>query len=82
MGSRLKEKASEWFHLKPELIDAQFEDFLTQLRGMFFHRLSKAMRRRKFEECIWKRGEAFSEYFHKKMILANHVPVDSDEWII
>lgn len=37
------------------------------------------MRRRRFEECTWKRGEAFSEYFHKKMILANHVPVDSDE---
>ncbi|EFN63234.1 hypothetical protein EAG_07298 [Camponotus floridanus] len=34
MGSRLKEKASEWFHSKPELIDAQFDDFLTQLRGI------------------------------------------------
>lgn len=81
MGSRLKEKANEWFHSKPELIEMDFENFLREMRAMFLHRPSKLIRRKKFEERVWKKGELFSEYFHDKTILANHVPIDSDEMI-
>ncbi|XP_033217934.1 uncharacterized protein LOC117173458 isoform X3 [Belonocnema kinseyi] len=40
---------------------------------------NKLERRRLFEERKWKFNEAFCEYYHKKLILANQVPVDDEE---
>jgi hypothetical protein len=79
MTLRLKGKANEWFHSRPELIEMNFESLLSQIKAMFCHQLNKLARRRKFEGRVWKRGKPFSEYFHEKTILANHVPIDAEE---
>jgi len=78
---RLKGKASEWFHSRPELIEMNFEGLLSQLKTMYCHRVNKMVRRKKFEERVWKKGELFGEYFHEKTILAIRVPIDADEMV-
>lgn len=37
------------------------------------------VRRKKFEERIWKRDETFANYYHEKTILANQVPINANE---
>jgi len=76
IGVRLKKRAFDWFHSKPEFIRMPFEVLLGQMRAMFRHRESKLALRRKFESRIWKKEEAFREYIHEKIILGNRVPVD------
>lgn len=48
---------------------------LEELKAMFSHRQNKVVMRKQFEDRTWRRGEAFSEYLHDKVILANHVPM-------
>ena len=79
LGMRLKGKAHEWFHSKPEYISLTFESLLVELRSMFCHRLNKMVIRRKFEDRIWKKNETFHEYVHEKIILGNRVPIDENE---
>lgn len=40
------------------------------------------VRRKKFEERIWKRDETFANYYHEKTILANQVPINANEMVI
>lgn len=56
------------------------DNLLASLRTMFAHRSSK-VKRRTFEIRVWRKGEAFGDYLHNKIILANHVPVDNSEII-
>lgn len=49
IGMRLKGKALEWLHPKPEYIEMPFDAFLAELRGMFHHCQSR-MVARAFEE--------------------------------
>lgn len=79
IGMRLKGRALEWLHSKPEHIGMHVDSLLTELRGVFHFPLSRLIRRRQFEERTWKRNETFQEYAHDKIILANRVPVDEEE---
>lgn len=81
IGSRLKGKAINWFHSKPEHIGLAVGDLLAELRSMFSYKQNKVTIRKQFEERVWKKDEGFSDYFHEKLILANHVPVADDEII-
>lgn len=69
IGMRLKVKALEWLHSKPEYIEMPFDTFLAELRGMFQHRQSKLVSRKAFEERTWKESETFREYLHEKIIM-------------
>lgn len=78
-GMRLKGRALEWLHSKPEYITMTFDQLLDELRAMFYRRQSKIVMRKKFEERVWKKEETFHEYFHEKLILGNRVPISDDE---
>lgn len=79
IGSRLKGKASTWFHSKAEHVGMPLVELLANLRTMFGHRSNKVAKRRLFENRIWKRSEAFGDYLYDKIIMANQVPVDDSE---
>lgn len=81
IGMKLKKKALEWFHSKPEFISTTFDALILELKMMFGHRQRKIMTRRKFETRIWKKDETFHEYVHEKVILGNRVPIEADEMI-
>lgn len=82
MALRLKRKALEWLHSKPEYIGMPLDEFLKEMRGVFWHRENKIMLRMIFENRAWKKDETFSEYVHKKTILGNRIPIDKGELII
>ncbi|XP_033217931.1 uncharacterized protein LOC117173458 isoform X1 [Belonocnema kinseyi] len=79
LSSKLRSNALEWFHSKSDHIEMSMEDLLKDMKQMFDHRPNRLERRRLFEERKWKFNEAFCEYYHKKLILANQVPVDDEE---
>lgn len=79
VGMRLKGRALEWLHSRPELIEVSMEALLCELKAMYDHRPSRVLLRKKFEERVWKKGEAFGEYVHQKIILGNLVPIDDEE---
>ncbi|XP_011884081.1 PREDICTED: uncharacterized protein K02A2.6-like [Vollenhovia emeryi] len=79
IGMRLKGKALEWFHSKPEFIEMKADELLTALKGMFYHRPNKIVLRRKFEERVWRKTESFHDYVHEKVILANRISVSDDD---
>jgi len=81
MGSKLKKRAFEWFHSKPEYIAMPFEELIKKFKAMFQRRESKAVLRKKFENRTWKRDETFHEYVHEKVILGNRVPVEQEEML-
>lgn len=79
IGSRLKKRAFNWFHSRAEHLEMSVNDLLDGLRKMYAHRLDRVAMRKQFEQRIWKRDEAFSDYLHNKIILANRVPIDEAE---
>jgi len=81
VGMRLKDQALKWFHSRPEHLEISVEELLAEMRKMFDHRPAKITLRKNFERRVWQATELFSEYFHKKVTLANRVPVDEDEAI-
>lgn len=81
IGSKIKKKAYEWFHSKPEYMSMPFEELIGEMREMFQRRESKASLRKKFESRTWKKDETFHEYVHEKTIMGNRVPVDRDEML-
>lgn len=81
IGMKLKRKAFEFFHSRPEYVSMPFELILEKLKAMFQRRESRVMMRKKFESRIWKREETFHEYLHEKIIMGNRVPVDENELI-
>lgn len=81
ISSRLKGKALNWFHSKPDHIVLSATSILEEMKRMFDHRPSKLALRKEFEQRIWRVGEAFSEYYHDKVILANRIPIEMDEII-
>lgn len=81
ISSKLKGRASEWFHSKPDHLTLSIEDLLAGMKKMFDLRQSKLSLRKKFEERTWQADESFTSYFHDKTILANRVPITDDEVI-
>lgn len=81
IAMRLKGKALEWIHSKPEYVAMSFDALLGELRSMFQHRQSKMALRKKFEDRMWKKEETFHEYVHEKIITGNRVPINNDEML-
>lgn len=52
IGMRLKSRALEWLHSKPEYINMPVDDLLKELKGMFYHQPSKIAMRRQFEDRV------------------------------
>lgn len=78
---RMRGKAAEWFHSRREHLAMPIEELLGDLQKMFQSHTSKMERRVQFEERQWKRDEKFADYFHHKVILANHMKIDEDELV-
>lgn len=78
IGMRLKGRAYEWFHSKPEYLRLSFE-LLRELRRMFQFQQSKVTLRKKFEERSWNKAESIHEYVHDKIILGNKISIPDDE---
>lgn len=81
VGMKLKKKALEWFHSKPEHIEMTFDALIGEIKKMFSRRQSKVALRKKFEGRFWKKDETFHEYFYEKMTLGNRVPIAADEML-
>lgn len=79
VGMRLKKRALEWFHSRPEFISMGFDTLIDELRLIFHHRRDRVAVRRMFEARVWRRGETFREYVHEKVIMGNRVPIEADE---
>lgn len=79
IGMRLKGKALEWLHSKPQFLEISVKALLCELKTMFDHRPSRMKLRKDFEEREWKKGETFSDYVHQKVILGNRILIDEDE---
>lgn len=79
IGTKLKGRALDWFHSKPDYIAMTSNELLAGLRSMFCHRPNKIALRRRFEERTWMKGESFHDYVHEKVIMANKITVDEDE---
>lgn len=78
MGMRLRGRAQEWMHSRSEFIEMSIDNLLKEFEGMFHHRPSKIITQKQFQDRIWKRDEAFEEYFYDKVIKANRIPIDDD----
>lgn len=81
IGSKLKGKASAWFHSRPEHLELNSENLMIEIKSMFDHRTSKLTLRKEFEDRKWKNTESFGEYYHEKIILANNTSVDEEELV-
>jgi len=62
LGMRLKGRALEWFHSRPEHLELSVEEILAKKKKIFDYRQSKLKRRKQFEERMWKTGKSFSAY--------------------
>lgn len=79
ISSRLKDKALNWFHSKPDHLELSVDELLDRMKEMFDLRPTKLTMRRNFERRMWQSKESFSDYFHDKVVLANRVPIDEEE---
>lgn len=79
VSSKLKGRTFKWFHSKPDYFILSVKDLLTKMKEMFDLSQSKMLLLKKFEKRAWKTDESFTDYYHDKIILANHVPIADDE---
>ncbi|XP_071553456.1 uncharacterized protein [Temnothorax nylanderi] len=54
-------------------------DILSNERQLWRERPSKVDRLKKFESRVWQPNESFNNYYHKKLILGNLVPIEEDD---
>lgn len=78
---KLKQRALQWFHSKPEYLEIPVTELINQMKRMFDHRPAKMELRRRFEKKSWRNDDSFSDYYYDKAILASRVPVDEDELV-
>lgn len=76
VGMRLKQKALQWFHSKPEHLEISVDELIERMQSIFEHRPTKMDLRRQFEKRFWRNDETFSNYFYDKTILTNRIPID------
>ena len=79
ISSKLKGRASIWFHSKSEHLQKGVNDLLKEMETMFDHRPGKLAQRREFEARVWQHSENFCDYYHDKLILGNRVPISEEE---
>jgi len=76
---KVKEKAQRWFHSNSNHLNLTVETLLREMKKMYGRETDCLVRRKKFEDRIWKRDETFADYYHEKLILANQVPISANE---
>lgn len=79
LGAKLTGDAADWFHSVSAHLLLTVDELLNKMRTMFDRREKRLSLRKEFENRMWLQGETFCEYFHKKLILANKVPIDEEE---
>lgn len=79
--SKLKGRASEWFHSKSQQLHLSVNQLLEHMKTMYNHRPNVLLLRRDFEKWKWLSSEPFSDYLHNKIVLANRVPIPEGEVI-
>lgn len=79
VGMKTKDRASQWFHSRPEHLQMPIDELMRKMNDTFNFRPAKVDRRRQFERRIWRSDESFSNYYFDKIILAGRVPVDEEE---
>jgi len=81
ISMKLKKRALQWFHSKPEHLEVSVNELLDHMKRMFDHRPTKMDLRRRFEKRSWRNDEFFSDYYYDKVILAGKTSVDENELI-
>lgn len=81
LGAKLTGEAAEWFHSVPAHLSLPIDELLRRMEAMYDRREKKMALRREFENRVWQHSETFAEYFHKKIILANKIPIEEDELV-
>jgi len=81
ISMKLKKKALQWFHSKPEHLEVSVNELLDHMKRMFDHRPTKIDLRQRFEKRSWRNDESFSDYYYDKVILAGRTSVEEDELI-
>ncbi|XP_076660361.1 uncharacterized protein LOC143363699 [Halictus rubicundus] len=76
IGMRLRGKAQEWMHSRPDFLELRAHELLFEFEQMFYRRPSKVLVRKQFQERVWRREELFEDYLHYKLIKANRIPID------
>lgn len=79
--SKLKGKALQWVHSKPNFAIDGVNMLLNEMQDVFQSKDSKLVLRKKFEERKWKAGEAFIEYFNEKVLLSAPIQLSEDEFV-
>ncbi|XP_055908998.1 uncharacterized protein LOC129943517 [Eupeodes corollae] len=79
IAAKLKGKALQWLHSKPDIATISIDSMLEEMRTLFDNRTSKLEIRRKFESRKWLSSEIFQNYFHDKLILANKMELAEEE---
>lgn len=79
IGAKLTGDAGEWFHSVPAHLSLTVDELLRRMEAMYDQRERKLTLRKEFELRMWQPSETFTEYFHKKITLANKVPIDENE---
>ncbi|KAF2896112.1 hypothetical protein ILUMI_10063 [Ignelater luminosus] len=79
--NKLNDKALDWFHSKPSHVELSWKELETQLTDMFGRKENKLKTRRTFEQRMWKRDEAFNDYYHDRALLANKLQLEEPEII-
>ncbi|XP_067620153.1 uncharacterized protein [Eurosta solidaginis] len=78
---KLKGKAQQWLHSKPNFVAESFMQLVEELKVMFGTTYSKLILRKKFEKRKWKQTESFAEYYNDKIMLANPLNLEEEELI-
>jgi len=81
VASKLKGHARRWLHSRAEYIQLGIDELLREMRTVFDSRPNRVERRRQFEKRKWMADETFGQYYYEKLILANQVPIDTDELV-
>ncbi|KOX74541.1 hypothetical protein WN51_01115 [Melipona quadrifasciata] len=78
---KLKGKALEWFHSKPDHVAMSIDMLLQELESMYRHYPNTIVMRKKFESRVWNTTETFNEYAHDKVIMANKLSISEYELV-
>ena len=81
ISSKLKGRALNWFHTKPEHLMLSVNELKEEMKTMYGQGPNKLFLRREFERRKWSPNEPFSDYHHDKVILANRVPIPDEETV-
>jgi len=81
ISEKVKGKAQRWFHSDSNHLNLTVETLLKEMKKLYGREMDCLVRRKKFEERIWKRDETFANYYHEKTILANQVPINTNEMV-